>query len=249
MVLLMAAVFGLCIGSFFNVVIYRLPRGESLNHPPSHCPACGVAVRPYDNVPVISWIALRGRCRSCSVPISSRYPAVELLTAAAAAGVAISKHGAHDLALGFILVAAAVPAGFIDFDVRKIPNQITASAAAGAIIAGLITRPAGLPTQLLWGAVAGGFLLIFALLYPGGLGMGDVKLAGVIGLCLGNAVVVGLIAGLLLAALVGIGVIVRVGAAQGRKTAIPLGPFLAAGALIGLYAGHPIVHWYLNHVV
>jgi leader peptidase (prepilin peptidase) / N-methyltransferase len=249
MIVVLAAVVGLSLGSFLNVVAYRLPRHESLVTPGSHCPGCGTAIRPYDNVPVLGWLALRGHCRSCKVAISPRYPIVEATTAALAVGVVLVKHSTHDVTLGLALIAVLVPVALIDYDHRIIPNRLTLPAAIVALAIGLVTDPAGVPEQLIAGAAAGGFLLVFALAYPRGMGMGDVKLAAVLGLYLGRAVVVAVLAGVLAGALVGAFVIARVGVSEGRKTAVPFGPFLALGGVIALLAGVPIEHWYLHTVV
>jgi leader peptidase (prepilin peptidase)/N-methyltransferase len=240
---------GLIIGSFLNVVAYRLPRHESLVHPGSHCPSCGVAIKSYDNVPVLGWLLLRGHCRSCHTQISARYPLVEALTAALAVAVVLVKHSPHDIALGLAFVVVLVPVALIDFDHRIIPNRIMLPAAVVAVAIGLVTRPSGVPEQLIAGAAAGGFLLIFALAYPRGMGMGDVKLAAVMGLFLGRSVAPALLVGVFVGAVIGGVVMARVGVAQGRKTALPFGPFLAIGGVIGLLAGPAIVHWYLHTLV
>lgn len=244
----LAGLFGAVIGSFLNVVAYRLPRSESLISPGSRCPACGVPISPYDNLPVIGWLLLRGRCRSCHAPISPRYPLVEAITAGLAVGVVLVKHSAHDLALGLLLVAVLMPAALIDLDTRRIPNKITAPAALAAVALGAALRPAGLPEQLISGAGAAAFLLVFVLLYPRGMGMGDVKLAGVIGLFLGRYVTVALFAAVLTGTLVGVSVMARVGVSRGRKTAIPFGPFLAVGGAVGLLAGPALLHLYLHGI-
>ena len=158
----------------------------------------------------------------------------------------LTKHGVRDIALGLVLVAVLVPIALIDFDSRIIPNKITLPAAIAAIGIGLVTDPAGVPEQLIAGAAAAGFLLFFALAYPRGMGMGDVKLAGVLGLYLGRAVAPALFAGVLAGAIAGAVVMARVGVARGRKTAVPFGPFLALGGLIGLFVGPAIVHAYLH---
>lgn len=237
---------GLVVGSFLNVIAYRLPRGESLVSPGSHCPSCGVAVKTYDNLPLLGWLLLRGRCRSCHESISARYPIVEAVTCALAVAVVLTKHSAHDIALGLVLVAVLVPISLIDFDRRIIPNKITLPAAVAAIAIGLVTEPGGVPEQLIAGAAAGGFLLVFALVYPRGMGMGDVKLAAVLGLYLGRAVAPALFAGVVAGAIFGAVVMARLGLVRGRKTAVPFGPFLALGGLIGLFVGPPLVHWYLH---
>ena len=175
-----AAVAGLLAGSFFNVVIARLPRHESLLRPRSRCPHCGHPVRPYDNVPVVSWLILRGRCRDCGEPISARYPLVELLTAALFAAVVIDTGANEHVWLGLALVAVLVPVAFIDLDHRLIPNAIVLPGAVAAIAIVAATEPSKLAEHLIAGAAAGGFLLVAVLAYPRGMGMGDVKLPGVL---------------------------------------------------------------------
>ncbi len=242
-----AGVLGAIVGSFLNVVVYRLPRHESLVAPASHCPACGAPVRPYDNIPILSFLLLRGHCRNCSASISVRYPFVEVLTAALCVGAVIAHSSAIAIALSVGLILLVVPAALIDLEHRIIPNQITALGAVLALIIGLALDPAGEPERLIAGAAAGGFLLLAALAYPGGMGMGDVKLAGVMGLFLGRAVAPALLIALLAGVVVGVGVIVRKGAREGRKTALPFGPFLALGALVAVFAGAHIVSVYINH--
>jgi leader peptidase (prepilin peptidase)/N-methyltransferase len=244
-----AGVLGAIVGSFLNVVVYRLPRHESLIAPASHCPRCGVAVKPYDNVPVLSWLLLRGRCRNCGEPISPRYPLVEAATAGLCVGAVLAGSSAVTVALGILTVLLVVPAALIDLEHRIIPNRITAPGAVLAIAIGLALDPAGEPGRLLAGACAGGFLLLAALAYPKGMGMGDVKLAGVLGLCLGAPVAAALLVALLAGVVVGAGVIAQKGAAAGRKTAIPFGPFLALGALSAVFVGQQIVDLYVKHVV
>jgi leader peptidase (prepilin peptidase)/N-methyltransferase len=241
-----AGAFGATIGSFLNVVAYRLPRSESLVHPGSHCPGCGTAIKAYDNVPVLGWLWLRGRCRSCRKPISPRYPVIEATTGALAVAVVMTKHSAVDIVLGLVLVTVLVTVALIDFEHRIIPNKITLPAAAASVAIGAALDLRGVPEQLIAGAAAGGFLLAFALAYPRGMGMGDVKLAAVLGLFLGRSVAVAILVGVLTATLVGAGVMARVGVEKGRKTAVPFGPFLALGGVIGLLAGPAIIHWYLH---
>jgi leader peptidase (prepilin peptidase)/N-methyltransferase len=206
-------------------------------------------VKAYDNVPVVGWLLLHGHCRKCGVRISARYPLVEVLTAIFAVAVVLTKSSAHDIALGLVLVATLVPIALIDFDRRIIPNRITLPAAVAAIGIGLALKPAGVPEQLVSGAAAGGFLFVFVLAYPRGMGMGDVKLAAVLGLFLGREVAVAILAGVLAGALVGGVIMARVGVHEGRKTAVPFGPFLALGGIIALLAGSPIVHWYLHSAI
>lgn len=242
-----AGVLGAVFGSFLNVVVHRLPRHESLVSPASHCPKCGTPVKPYDNIPILSWLMLRGHCRGCGAPISVRYPLVEALTAAFCAGAVLTNHSAASIALSAALILVVVPAALIDLEHRIIPNRITSLGAVLALAIGLALDPAGEPERLIAAAAAGGFLLIAALAYPGGMGMGDVKLAGVMGLFLGATVAPALLIALVTGVLLGVVVIARKGAQAGRKTAVPFGPFLALGALLAIFVGHPLVDVYVNH--
>ncbi len=245
----LAGVFGAVFGSFLNVVAHRLPRRESVVKPRSRCPACGAQIRPYDNVPVLSWLALRGHCRDCGVRISPRYPLVEATTALLCAGAVLSHDTAAGIALSVALILVLVPAALIDLEHRIIPNRLTGAGALLALALGSALDPAGEPTRLIAGAAAGGFLLCAALAYPGGMGMGDVKLAGVMGLFLGTAVAPALLSALLSGVLVGAAIIARKGARAGRKTAVPFGPFLALGGIVAVFAGQPIVSWYAHHFI
>jgi leader peptidase (prepilin peptidase)/N-methyltransferase len=240
-------VLGAVFGSFLNVVTYRLPRHESVITPASRCTRCGTPVKPYDNIPILSWLLLRGHCRGCGEPISVRYPLIETLTATLCVGAVLVHHSAASVSLSLVLILLLVPAAAIDLEHRIIPNRITALGVALALIIGLTLDPSGEPQRLIAGAGAGGFLLVAALAYPGGMGMGDVKLAGMMGLFLGSAVAPALLVALLAGVLVGVLVIARKGSQAGRKTAIPFGPFLALGALVAIYAGHPLVDFYVNH--
>jgi leader peptidase (prepilin peptidase) / N-methyltransferase len=244
-----AGVLGAIFGSFLNVVAYRLPRRESLVKPASHCPSCGTPVKPYDNIPVLSWLLLRGHCRSCGGPISVRYPLIEAATAALCVGAVLVHHSAVAVALALLLIVLTVPAAVIDLEHRIIPNRITGLGSVLALGVGLALDPSGEPTRLIASAAAGGFLLLAALAYPGGMGMGDVKLAGMLGLLLGKAVAPALLIALLSGTLVGAVVIARKGAKAGRKTAIPFGPFLALGALVAVFVGPQLVDLYVNHFV
>jgi leader peptidase (prepilin peptidase) / N-methyltransferase len=241
-----AGVLGAIVGSFLNVVVYRLPRHESLVTPASHCPRCGTPVKPYDNIPILSWLLLRGHCRSCGEPISARYPLVEAVTAALCVGAVLAHDSAVGIALSVVLILLVVPAALIDLEYRIIPNEITALGAVLAIAIGLALDPAGEPERLIAGLAAGGFLLAAALAYPAGMGMGDVKLAGMIGLFLGASVAPALLIALIAGVCVGATIIARKGAAEGRKTAVPFGPFLALGALVAVFAGPQLVDVYVT---
>ncbi|HWW91282.1 MAG TPA: prepilin peptidase [Solirubrobacteraceae bacterium] len=242
-----AGLLGAMFGSFLNVVAYRLPRHESLVAPASRCPKCAAPIKPYDNVPIVSWLLLRGRCRNCAAAISPRYPLVEALTAALCVGAVLTHESAIGIAMSVVLILLVIPAALIDLEHRIIPNRLTALGAALALVIGLALDPGGEPERLIAAAAAGGFLLVAALAYPGGMGMGDVKLAGVLGLLLGRAVAPAILVALLSGVLLGVFLIARKGARQGRKTAVPFGPFLALGGLVAVFAGPAIVDLYVNH--
>jgi leader peptidase (prepilin peptidase) / N-methyltransferase len=241
-----AAVMGAIFGSFLNVVAYRLPRGESLSHPRSRCPGCQTPIRPYDNVPVLSWLMLRGRCRSCGVRISARYPLVEAGTALLCALVVVAKGADADALLGLALVLLMVPVTLIDLDHRIIPNKLMLVGAVVAPALVLVVAPDDLAEHLIAAGAAGGFFLLAVLAYPRGMGMGDVKLAAVLGLFLGRSVGPAVFIALVSGTLVGLAVIARKGAREGRKTAVPFGPFLAFGAICALFAGDALVDAYLS---
>jgi leader peptidase (prepilin peptidase) / N-methyltransferase len=247
--LLFAALMGSIIGSFLNVVAYRLPRGESLAHPPSACPHCATPIKPYDNVPVVGWLLLRGRCRACRAPISPRYPLVEAVTAGLfAAVVAVAWDDAAAIALGLSLVTLLVCVTLIDLDHRLIPNKLTAPFAVLAIALTAVLDPQHLPGALVAGAAAGAFFLAAALARPGGMGMGDVKLAAVLGLYLGRDVAPAILIALLAGVAVGAVVMAQKGVTDGRRTAVPFGPFLALGGVVGVLAGDALVSAYLTHL-
>jgi leader peptidase (prepilin peptidase)/N-methyltransferase len=238
---------GLLIGSFAGVVAHRVPIGESIVTGRSRCDDCGTMIAAYDNVPVISWLVLRGRCRSCGAAIPGLYPLVELGLGAAYAATYLVLGGddAGELALALVFATVLAIVTLSDLEYRVIPNPVMIASAIAAIAIVAATDPGGLPEHLISGAGAGGFLLLIALLYPRGMGMGDVKLAGVMGLFLGSAVVPALVAGFIAGAVFGIALIARHGS-EARKRAVPFGPFLALGGLIGLLAGNELVDWYLD---
>ena len=240
-----AAVMGAIFGSFLNVVAYRLPRGESLSRPRSRCPSCDTPIRPYDNVPVLSWLLLRGRCRACGVRISARYPLVEAGTAALCALVVVAKGADQDALLGLVLVLLLVPVTLIDLDHRIIPNKLMIVGAVLAPALVLWLEPDAIAEHLIAGAAAGGFFLVAVLAYPRGMGVGDIKLAAVLGLFLGRAVGPAIFIALISGTLVGALIMARKGVAEGRKTAVPFGPFLALGGVVALFAGDAMVDWYL----
>jgi leader peptidase (prepilin peptidase)/N-methyltransferase len=246
MLIAFAAAFGLLIGSFLNVVAYRLPNGMSVAAGRSECPSCHHQIRAYDNVPVLSWLVLRGRCRDCAAPISARYPVVEAVTAVLWALVAAVAGETVDVVLGIVLVTALVPITLIDLEHRRIPNLITLPAAVAAVVLGTVVDPGGELGRLASGAGAAAFLLVPALIRPDGMGMGDVKLAGVLGLCLGPAVAVALLVALLSGTLAGVVLAARSGVGEARRTAIPFGPYLAFGGVVAIVAGQPLIDAYLT---
>ena len=237
---------GLAVGSFVSVVAHRVPRRLPIALDRSRCPTCESQIAAYDNIPVVSWLLLRGHCRACSARIPLRYPLVELgLGAAFLLTFLVLRDDPGQLALGLVLVATLAAITITDLELRLIPNRILAvSALAGVAIAALVD-PSSLPERVLAAAAASGLLMITALAYPQGMGMGDVKLAGVMGIYLGSAVAPGLLIGFMAGAAVGIGLIVREGPAA-RKQGVPFGPFLALGGFVALLAGDQIVNWYLS---
>jgi leader peptidase (prepilin peptidase)/N-methyltransferase len=242
-----AALLGLIIGSFLNVVAWRLPRGESLVKPRSKCPGCSTPLKPYDNVPVVSWLLLRGRCRGCGERISARYPVVEAVTAALYVLVVALKWGdVLQMTLGLVLVTFLVPIAVIDIDLKIIPNKLTGPAAVLAVALGAVLEPSYLPEQLAAGFGALLFFYLPALIHAKGMGMGDVKLAAVLGLYLGRAVAPALFMALILGVVAGAAVIAMKGVSEGRRTKVPFGPFLALGGLIAFFAGDAIVDGYLD---
>jgi leader peptidase (prepilin peptidase)/N-methyltransferase len=241
-----AAVIGAIFGSFFNVVAFRLPRGESLSRPRSRCPGCETPIKPYDNVPILSWLALRGKCRACGTRISIRYPLVEAGTAALCALVVVAKGLDQDALLGVVMVLLLVPVTLIDLDHQIIPNKLMALGAVLAPALVLATAPDAMVEHLIAGAAAGGFFLLAVLAYPRGMGVGDIKLAGVLGLFLGRAVGPAVFIALITGTLVGGLIMARKGVQEGRKTKVPFGPFLALGGVVALFAGDAMVDWYLS---
>jgi leader peptidase (prepilin peptidase)/N-methyltransferase len=238
-----AALLGALIGSFLNVVIHRLPRGESLLRPGSRCPACEAPLRAFDNLPVLSWLLLRGRCRRCGASISLRYPAVELLTAASFAAVVAVRGFDAGLWLELPFVACLIALAGIDLDHQLLPNKIVYPMAAWGLVAAAVVDTGDLPEHLIAGAGAFLFLLLAVLAYPSGMGMGDVKLAGAMGVFLGVSVVPALLVAFLAGTIFGLAVIAREGA-QARKKAVPFGIFLAVGGLVAVLAGPELIDLY-----
>jgi leader peptidase (prepilin peptidase)/N-methyltransferase len=238
---------GMILGSFATVVAHRVPRGESIVAGRSRCPGCGATIAAYDNVPVLSWLLLRGRCRRCGEAISSRYPLTELALASlfAATTLILGTDDLGELAMGLVLCTVLVVITLTDIERRVIPNAVLVVGAGAGLTIAAATDPGSLPGRLAAAAAAGGFLLLVALAHPRGMGMGDVKLVAVLGLFLGGAVAPAVLVGFAAGALVGASLMLREGAGA-RKRAIPFGPFLALGGVIGLWFGDSIVDWYLS---
>jgi leader peptidase (prepilin peptidase)/N-methyltransferase len=233
----------LALGSFVNVVAARVPLRRSVVHPRSACMSCGTELAWYDNVPVLSYLVLRGRCRSCGARISPLYPAVELATAGlvAACFVAFGLSGKAVAAAFFCAVLVAISA--TDLTHRIVPNRIVLPAAALVLVAQTALHP-----SLEWALAAlgaSGFLFVAALAYPAGMGMGDVKLALLLGAMLGRVVAVGLMLGMVAALVPSVFLLARHGSAA-RKMGIPFAPFLALGAVVALFAGHSLLDAYLS---
>ena len=232
---------GLALGSFLNVVAARVPLKRSIVRPPSACMACGYEIAWYDNVPVVSWIVLRGRCRSCGTGISIRYPAVELATALLVAGCFWRFGLSGRAAVAALFCAALVAVAATDLEHLIIPNRIVLPAAAAVLAAQTALQPSPEWAIAAVGASLG--LFVLAIVYPAGMGMGDVKLVLMLGAALGKTVLVAIMLGAFSGALFGIAIMARGGS---RKTKIPFGVFLALGSIVALFAGKPLLHGYLT---
>jgi leader peptidase (prepilin peptidase)/N-methyltransferase len=262
------AVFGALIGSFLNVVVYRVPAGRSIVSPPSACGSCGTEIKPYDNIPVVSWLVLHGRCRSCSSAISARYPIVEAATGVAFALVAwwfwagpdapvgrsgtVLAAGVLEVVAYLYFVAISIALALIDLDTHRLPNAIVLpSYIVGAALLATASALTGDWGALLGAAIGGAVLyalyLLLALVYPGGMGFGDVKLAGVLGIFLGylgwGPLIVGGFAAFVLGGLFAL--VLVAGRRARRGSGIPFGPWMLAGAWLGILAGPTIWNAYL----
>ncbi|WP_427896663.1 prepilin peptidase [Kribbella sp. GL6] len=247
----LAGLLGLAVGSFLNVVVYRVPRGESVVRPPSHCPRCSRPVRTRHNLPVAGWLILRGRCADCGLPISVRYPLVELTTGLLFAAVAVRLGTVAALPAYLWFVGSGVALALIDLDVRRLPNAIVLP--SYPVLAVLLAGAAAwqhdwwaLVRAGIGAVVLFGFYLSLVLVYPAGMGWGDVKLSGLVGGVLAflswQTFVVGAFAAFLLGAIVGI--VVLASRRGGRKTALPFGPFMIGGVLLAVFAAAPLASWY-----
>lgn len=245
-VAIIAFLAGLAVGSFATAVAYRLPRGMSFALERSQCPACGARIGARDNVPVVSWLLLRGKARCCGASISPRYPLTELAVGALyAATVVVYRHDAAEAVIGLVFVAMLAVVTLTDLERRIIPNKVLIAGAVLCLAVAIPTDPGGVPERLIAAAAAGGVFFLIVLTYPRGMGLGDAKLAATMGLFLGRAVAPAVLAGLLAGSLVGLALIATRGA-EARKMTIPFGPFLAVGGIVGLLAGHHLVDLWLN---
>lgn len=253
---LLVALFGLAIGSFLNVVIWRVPRGESVVSPPSACPRCGHAIRARDNVPVLSWILLRGRCRDCGEPISPRYPLVEAATGVLFVLVLARFGVTVELAAFLVAAAVALALTLIDLDTRRLPDVLTLGVVPVLVVLLAVASAVSGDWSAFWRGLAGAgalFAFYFGLLviYPSGMGFGDVKFALSLGLAMGyigwGALVVGAFAAFLLGGVLSI-VLLALGKAT-RKSGLPFGPWMALGAAVGIGFGEQIADAYLSLLV
>jgi leader peptidase (prepilin peptidase) / N-methyltransferase len=245
-VVLIAFLGGLAAGSFVTAVAHRMPRGISIAGPRSRCPACGAQIAAYDNVPLLSWALLRGRARCCGARISSLYPLTELTVGVLfAVTVVVHWYDAAEIAIDLVFVTMLATVTLTDIERRIIPNRILLAGAVLCVAIAAPTDPGGMAERAIAAAAAGGLLLLVVLAYPAGMGLGDVKLAAVMGLFLGRAVAPAILVALLAASVAGLALIARHGA-RARKMAIPFGPFLALGGVVGMLAGSRLIDLYLG---
>ncbi len=246
MLVFVAILFGLVVGSFLNVVIHRVPRRESVVWPASHCPHCGEPIRPVDNLPLISYLLLRGRCRNCKEPISARYPVVEALTGLLFGAAAYEFGLSLSLLPALILISALIVLAVIDLEHRLLPNVIVGPVALAGLVLSILANPAGWWTYPLFALAVAGALLVLALAIPGGMGMGDVKMGGMLGAFLGPYAALAVFLGALIGAVSG-GLLMAVGKVQ-RRSALPFGLFMALGGVISLFVGPQLWGLYMSLV-
>lgn len=245
-VLLIAFLAGLAAGSFATAVAHRVPRGVSIAFARSQCPACGAQIAAYDNLPVFSWLLLRGRARCCGARISPRYPLTELAVGLLfVATVLVYWHHPAEAAIGLVFVTVLAVVTLTDLEQRIIPNKVLIAGAVLCLLIAAPTDPGGLPERAIAAAAAGGVFFLVVLAYPAGMGLGDVKLAATMGLFLGQAVAPAVLVSLLSGSIVGVALIAHHGS-QARKMAIPFGPFLALGGVVGLLVGDQLINLYLG---
>ncbi|MCX6000609.1 MAG: prepilin peptidase [Chloroflexi bacterium] len=245
---LVAAAFaacGLCVGSFLNLCIDRLPEDQSIVRPPSHCPACGRRVSPLDLVPLFNYLWLRGRCRYCSAHIPRRVPIVELLTGLAFALLYWKFGISRELGMAIVYASFMMVIFFIDLEKQLILNKVVYPGMVVALAFSFFWPDLGVVSALEGGAIGLAMILLPYLIYPKGMGLGDVRLAAMIGLMTG---VRGVLVGLILAMVGGglVAILLLVLRLKKRSDAIPFGTFLAVGAMVALLWGHTIADWYVG---
>lgn len=242
---LFAFVCGLVAGSFATAVAHRVPRGMSVAGPRSQCPGCGAQIAARDNVPLFSWLLLRGHARCCGAPIAPLYPLTELAVGLLfVAALLVGWDDPAEIAIDFVFVTMLAAIVLTDLERRIIPNKILLVGALLCLAIAIPTDPGGLPERAIAAAAAGGLLFAVAFAYPRGMGLGDVKLTATMGLFLGRAVAPAILVALLAGSIVGLALIARHGSAA-RKMAIPFGPFLALGGVVGMLAGDELMDLYL----
>lgn len=246
MITLIAVLFGLVVGSFLNVVVHRVPAKESIVWPASHCPSCGEPIKSKDNIPLISYVLLRGRCRNCGARISARYPLVEASTGALY-GAAFYKFGLSlEFVAALVLISALIVLAGTDWEYRLLPNVILAPVAVIGLVLSVLADPSRWWLYPLSAILMAGFLLALALVYSGGMGMGDVKMGGMLGVFLGPYAALAVFLGAFCGALSG-GLLMLAGR-MGRRSALPFGVFMSAGGIFVLFFGSGIWQSYLRFV-
>ena len=246
MIAVFAGLLGLIVGSFLNVVIHRVPLRRSVVWPASQCPGCGEPIKPRDNIPLISYALLRGRCRNCGTRIAARYPLVEALTGLLFAAAAYRFGASILLVSALVLISALVALAAIDLEHRLLPNAIVGPVSLVGFGLSVIGNPAGWWLYPVSAAAVAGGLFALAVAYPGGMGMGDVKMGGMLGAFLGPYAALAVFVGALCGALVGGALMVS--GRMGRRGALPFGTFMALGALVTLFAGPQLWELYLTKV-
>ena len=244
MIVLVSGLLGLIAGSFLNVVIHRVPLRQSVVWPASHCPACGEPIEPRDNVPLLSYVVLRGRCRTCKARISARYPLVEGLTGVLFAGAAYEFGLGLDLLSALALILALIALAGTDLEHRLLPNAIVGPAALVGFTLSVLDSPERWWVYLVSALAVAGGLFALAFAYPGGMGMGDVKMGGMLGVFLGPYAALAVFLGALCGAITG-GLLMAAGKMQ-RRHALPFGVFMALGGIVTLFVGPELWGLYLN---
>jgi leader peptidase (prepilin peptidase)/N-methyltransferase len=244
--IIFAIIVGAVAGSFATAVAHRVPRSMSILGPRSVCTSCGATIAAYDNVPVLSWLVLRGRARCCGARISARYPLTEILTAALfGAAVAVEWDNAARIAIDCVFVTMLAVVTLTDLERRIIPNKVLLAGAVFCLAIAIPTDPGGAPERLIAAAAGGAVFFTIALIVPRGMGLGDVKLVATMGLFLGKALGPAVLIALLAGSAVGLAIMARQGASA-RKSTIPFGPFLALGGAVAMLCGDALIDLYLN---